>query len=333
MVTNRQVEWLMKRLAEGQPLYRSAVRAGMDEKTARKYRRLGKLPAQCRAEHSWRARPDPFLEVWDEVRAQIVEAPGLESKTIFQALQRKYASRFEDGQLRTLQRHLKRWRAMEGPPKEVFFDQQHSPGVLCASDFTSMNTLHITIAGQPFDHLLYHFVLTYSNWEAATLCFSESIESLSAGLQNALAELDGVPWRHRSDRMSAAVNNQCVPEEFTRRYQALLAHYGLAGEKIQATQAHENGDIEQRHHRLKRAVDQELLLRGSRDFASREEYERFLRDLLRRLNAGRCTRLAEERPVLRRLPARLDDGQRLGVRVSSGSTIRVRNNTYSVHNC
>ena len=330
MVTDRQVEKLMKGLGEGKPLYRSAAQAGMGEKTARKYRGLRKRPSQCRAPHTWPTRQDPFAGVWEEVRAQIAESPGLEAKTIFEALQRKYAGRFADGQLRTLQRHLRRWKATEGPPKEIFFEQEHRPGELGQSDFTSMKKLNVTLAGQPFEHLLYHFVLTYSNWEAGTVCFSESLESLSAGLQNALVELGGVPRQHRSDRMSAAVNNQCLPEEFTRRYQALLAHYGMQGQKIQAGRAHENGDIEQRHHRFKRALEQELLLRGSREFATREEYERFLRDLFRRLNAGRLERLAEERRLLRPLPRRLDDGQRLEATVSCGSTVRVRNNTYSV---
>ena len=45
--------------------------------------------------------------------------------------------------------------------------------------------------------------------------------------------------------------------------------------------------MEQSHHRFKKAVEQELILRGSRDFDSREEYEKFLRMILRRRNAGR----------------------------------------------
>src|SRR5262249_29919682 len=158
------------------------------------------------------------------------------------------------GQLRTLQRHIKRWRAQAGPPKEVFFAQVHEPGRLGASDFTHMAGLGVTLAGQPFDHLLYHFVLTYSNWETATVCFSESFESLSEGLQNALWEVGGAPRRHRTDRLSTAVNNLSDRKEFTRRYQALLAYYGLTGEKIQAGHAHENGDVEQRHRRFKEAV-------------------------------------------------------------------------------
>ncbi len=111
-------------------------------------------------------------------------------------------------------------------------------------------------------------MLTYSNWEAVTICFSESFESLSEGLQNAVWELGGVPRRHRTDRMTTAVNNMSDEKEFTRRYEALLRHYGLEGQKIQAGKANENGDVEQRHHRFKQAVDQALLLRGSRDFGS-----------------------------------------------------------------
>jgi hypothetical protein len=98
-----------------------------------------------------------------------------------------------------LQRKIKAWRATEGPPKEVFFDQIHRPGQVGASDFTHMGELHVTLAGRPFDHMVYHFVLTYSNWEAATVCFSESFEGLSQGLQNALWELGGVPQMHRTD--------------------------------------------------------------------------------------------------------------------------------------
>ena len=82
--------------------------------------------------------------------------------------------RLPDIQLRTLRRKIKAWRATEGPAKEVFFDQIHRPGQLAASDFTHMNDLRVTLAGEPFDHMVYHFVLTYSNWRTATVCFSES---------------------------------------------------------------------------------------------------------------------------------------------------------------
>jgi len=126
---------------------------------------------------------------------------------LFDALQREHPGRFADGQLRTLQRRIKVWRGLNGPPREVFFAQEHRPGVLCQSDFAHAGKLGIRIAGQPFDHLLYHFVLTCSNWETVSICQSESFESLSAGLQAALWELGRVPAEHRTDQLTAAVTN------------------------------------------------------------------------------------------------------------------------------
>jgi len=143
-----------------------------------------------------------------------------------------------------------------------------------------------------------------------------------------------VPQEHQTDQLSAAVYHLGPErkEEFTDRYERLLAHYGLSGRKSQAGKAHENGDVEQRHYRLKKAVDQALLLRGHRDFESREAYETFLRRLFQQLNEGRRERLDEEWKVLKPLPPRcLEDGRRIRAKVSSGSTIRVQRNTYTVH--
>ena len=310
----------------------AAAKAGMDVKTARKYLAEGRLPSEQKADRTWRTRTDPFERVWEEVRQQIDTNPGLEAKTVFEALQRNYPGEFADGQLRTLQRHIKRWRATEGPSREVFFAQKHVPGRLGQSDFTYMNELSITLGGQSFPHMLYHFVLTYSNWEDATLCYSESFESLSEGLQKALWELGGVPLEHRTDRLSTAVNNMSNEKEFTTRYEALLRHYRMEGQKIQAGKANENGDVEQRHHRLKRAVDQALLLRGSRDFASVADYKQFLRLLLAQLNAGRRERLAVEMQYLKALPeGRLESAKRAKVKVDSGSIIYADRNAYSVN--
>jgi hypothetical protein len=194
-----------------------------------------------------------------------------------------------------------------------------------------MKSLSVTIGGQAFDHLVYHWVLTYSNWESITICFSESFESLSEGLQNAVWELGGVPQRHRTDRMSLAVNNASNEKEFTQRYTALLEYYGLEMEKIQPEEPNENGDAEQSHRRFKEAVEQSLLLRGHRDFESREVYQRFLKELVVARNAGRRKRLDEELPRLRRLPQRRRESyKRLSLRVDRGSLIRPDHNTYSV---
>ena len=331
MVTDKQVRRLMELLGKGKSLATSAAKVDMDEKTARKYRGLGKLPNEVKVNHTWRTREDPFAEVWQEVKEKLRINAGLEAKTLFEDLQRRYPGRFSDGQLRTLQRRVKLWHALEGPAKEVFFPQVHKPGQLCKSDFTHMGALGVTIEGQPFEHLLYHFVLTYSNWETGTICFSESFESLSKGLQNALWQLGGVPQRHRTDRLSAAVKKPDNPEEFTQRYSALLNHYGLQGHKTQPKSPNENGDIEQRHYRLKKALEQSLMLRGSRDFSCRQDYAVFLGKLFTQLNAGRMERFKEELKVLRPLPPRcIDSCKRLQVRVGPSSTIRVNHNVYSV---
>jgi len=309
----------------------AAIMAGMDEKTARKYRKLGKLPSELEQQHTWRTREDPFEDFWHEIKSMLEINPGLEAKTIFEDLQRRNPGRFADGQLRTLQRRIKIWRASGGPPKEVFFTQIHKPGLLGQSDFTHMNKLGITITGRPFDHLIYHFVLTYSNWESGTICFSESFESLSEGLQNALWELGGVPEKHRTDCLTTAVNKTGHPEEFTRRYQDLLDYYGLNGCKTNPNSPHENGDVEQRHYRFKKAVDQALFLRGSRNFVDRGEYDQFLRKLFKQLNSGRRKRFLQEQSVLHRLPKhRIDSCKKSSMKVGPSSTIRVNHNVYSV---
>jgi len=332
MVTDRQVRRLMSFIRKGKSVVVAAAKADMDEKTARKYLRAGRVPSELSAAHTWRTRPDPFAEVWEYLREQLVVNPGLEAKTLFQELQRQDPGRFADGQLRTLQRRVKQWRALEGPPKEVFFAQRHYPGDLGASDFTWMTRLGVTIQGVLFEHLWYHFVLTYSNWEHGSICFSESFESLSAGLQTALWALGGVPRAHRTDRLTMAVHQAGHRDTFTQRYDGLLRHYGIEGAATNAASPNENGDVEQRHHRWLRAVEQALLLRGSRDFASRTVYDAFLRTIERQLNAGRQARFADDRAALRPLPARrLETATRVLVRVGVGSTIRVLKNTYSVH--
>jgi len=331
MVTDRQVKRLWRALSFGKTLGQAADLANMDEKTARKYRQLGRLPGEVVSQRTWRTRNDRFAEFWPEVFEQLQEAPGLEAKTLFQWLQRKHPGKFDDSQLRSFQRGVKRWRATKGPAKEVFFSQVHHPGRLCASDFTHMKSLEITIGGQAFDHLVYHWVLTYSNWESVTICFSESFESLSEGLQNAVWELGGVPQRHRTDRMSLAVNNASNEKEFTDRYTGLLGYYGMEMEKIQPEEPNENGDAEQSHRRFKEHVEQALLLRNGRDFPCRDAYRQFLQELVASRNADRRKRLDEELPQLRRLPERRREScKRLACRVDTGSLIHVDRNAYSV---
>ena len=150
-------------------------------------------------------------------------------------------------------------------------------------------------------------------------------------MQNALWELGGVPEYHLTDRLSAAIHKECHRAEFTERYHGLLRHYDMKALATQPAKAHEKGDVEQRHYRFKKAVDQTLLLRGSRDFETRDAYEAFLKQLFSRVNAGRQKRLKEEIARLNPLPPRrLDDRKQIRVRVGPSSTIHVLHNTYSV---
>ena len=318
-------------LQDGTPLARAAERAGMSEPTARKYARSGAMPSAVRAPHKWRTRSDPYAEVWAEIEGWLRQDGALQSTTIWTALNERYPGRFSAGQLRTLQRRLNAWRAQCGPAREVFFPQLHQPGAQAQSDFTDMRELQITIAGEPFAHLLYHFVLTYSNWEWAQICPSESFESLSAGLQGALWRLGAVPLEHRTDNLSAATHElaESRGRDFTTRYRELLDHYGMRGSRNFPGNAHENGDVESGNGHLKNAIDQRLRLRGSRDFATRERYATFVEEAVAARNATRTEPLREEREHLRALPARpLPAYREFFARVSRWSVIRVGKRNY-----
>ena len=221
MIRDGQVRRLRRMLAAGEFLVVAAGRTGMDEKTARKYRDGEKLPSELAKPRTWRTREDPFEEVWPAVLARLEAEPKLRAFALFGWLQEKYEGRFPDSQRRTFERRVRAWRAARGPNQEVMFPQVHTPGDLGASDFTHMNSLRITIGRQFFDHLLYHFTLTYSNWESVSVCFSESFEAFSRGLQDALWKLGGVPRKHRSDSLSAAVNNLSEDREFHARYRVV----------------------------------------------------------------------------------------------------------------
>src|SRR5262245_18209084 len=110
-----------------------------------------------------------------------------------------------------------------------------------------------------------------------------------------------------------------------------MAHYGMEPTTYTVGEAHENGDAEQAHYRCKQAVDSALRVRGSRDFATRAAYSAFLQDLARRRNLTRQRRFAEERQMLRPLPATpLAPCRELRVPVSRFATIQVLRNTYSL---
>ena len=333
MKTDAEVRRMIKERAAGKTQEQAATRTGMSVRTLRKYERVGQLPSQLRQLRTYQTRPNPFANDWPWVMAQLEHDPALQATTLFALLCDRHPGRFQANQLRTLQRHIATWRAQHGPEREVFFPQVHEPGVVAQSDFTHMADLGITLGGVPFPHLLFHLVLTYSTVEAVHICSSESFEALAEGLEVCLWQLGGVPQQHRTDHLSAAIRplDRDGQTQATARYQALMAHYGMVPTTNTAGEAHENGDVEQAHYRFKQAVDQALRVRGSRDFATRAAYAAFLHEVVRRRNLTRQPRLAEERPVLRPLPATpLAPYRELRVPVSRFSTVQVLRNTYSL---
>jgi hypothetical protein len=333
MKRDREVLLMFKERARGRTQVQAAARAGMSVRTLRKYEQLGQFPSQVAAPRRVRTRPNPFEAAWPWVVDQLERDPALQGTTLFALLVAREPGRYQDGQLRTLQRQIATWRAAHGPAQEVYFPQVHQPGEAAQSDFTHMADLGVTLGGVAFPHLLFHLVFVYSNVEAVQVCFSETFESLAEGLEASLWQLGGVPRTHRTDHLSAAIKPLDAPgrAEAKDRYTALLRHYGLEPTTNNTGEAHENGDVEQAHFRFKQAVDQALRVRGSREFADRAAYHRFLQNLVKQRNLRRSARWAEEQTALRPLPrAPLELCREVRAPVSRFSTLQVLRNTYSV---
>lgn len=335
MVTSdRKVRKLMEEYQKTGKRGKAALRADMDAKTGRKYLREGKLPSQMKAERKWRTRKDPFEKHWEEIREMLEQTPELTGKTLFDWISEKYPGVYREGQLRTLHRRVRRWRALEGPEQEVYFPQEHKPGVRMETDFTWVD-LGITINGELFSHLLCHDVLVYSNWEWATICQSESMLALKHGLQAALLRLGRIPREHWTDHSTAATHSIGGERKghrgFNRQYLDMMKHFRIDPRTIQVQAPHENGDVESAHGVLKRRLDQQLLLRGHRDFESVDEYVRFLEEVLEKSNETRRERVREELAVMRLLDVRLlPEYYEQESRVTAWSTVQVARNTYSV---
>jgi hypothetical protein len=338
MITKRQYQRLMSEHEITGKIIASAMKADVHPQTAAKYITAAKPPAELQAKHTWRTRPDPVAGIWKRAEQMLEQAPGLEAKELFEYLCRMEPPAVEEvvpvggAALRTFQRRVLRWRLAHGPDKEVFFEQQHLPGRVMQLDWTNANALGITIQSRRLDHLLCHVVLPYSNWEWATRCQSESMLSLRQGLQEGLHRLGAVPERLQIDNSSAATHRVgSGGREFNPELLSLVQHYGMKAQTIGIDCPDQNGDVESQNGHLKRRLEQHLLLRGSRDFASVTAYDAFRTEVLDKTNDLRRVRLAEEFKVLRPLPPnRLSEYDELRCRVSQHSTIRVKKVVYSV---
>lgn len=314
----------------------AAAKAGISERTARRIERDPRSPSQKRQGRKQRRQvPDPLEGLWESDILPLLEQwPGLRPITLLEEMQRRYPDRAWERLRRTLERRVRAWHGLHGPEREVIFRQHHPPGAQGLSDFTDMAALRVTIAGQPFEHRLYHFTLAYSGWEYAEVVLGgESYTALAWGLQNALWSLGGAPGEHRSDSLSAAFRNldDDARTDQTRRYEALCEHYGMTATRNNAGLAHENGTIESHHGHLKRGVEQALMLRGSRDFDTLEAYRGWIAELVGRRNLRREKLVALERAHLRSLPPRrTTDYDEASVIVTSSRGFVLRKVFYTV---
>ena len=331
-ITDQQIRLYMNERKQGKMQVTAAAKAGFSERSARRIDK-GQLSTEPKAKRHWRTRKDPLDPIWNDVLVPMLEAdPQLLPMTLFEYLCDHYPEQFDTRIQRTLQRRVKSWKAKHGPAKEVMFRQTKEPGRLGLSDFTLLKGVTITLLGQPFCHLLYHYRLAFSGWcYAKVICGGESFTALSTGLQNAFWRCGGVPQEHRTDSLSAAFNNLAEQELLTKRYHSLCEHYSVKPTRNNPGKSHENGAIESPHGYLKRRIDQALRLRGSYDFVSLEEYQSFIDDIVNKMNRQCQPRFDQEREQLQTLPLhRTQDYAEHWVRISSSSTFDLKRVTYSV---
>lgn len=330
----------MEQLSKHGEVGRAAMKADMDRKTAGKYIAAGKLPSEMRAPRDWRTRTNPFAEHAKWIEEMLQESPTLEALTIFELLCQRCPDTYEPGQLRTLQRHVREWRAAHGPDKEITFGQQHRPGEAAQSDFTHATELAVTILGVLFVHMLCVFVLPFSNWSWPTVCLSESLAAIRKGVQRALFQLGRVPRFHQTDNSTAATHR--IPADqvrfleggkrpFNEEYLALMNHFGMTPRTTEIGAKEQNGDVEAGNGVIKRRLEQALLARGSRDFESVEAWQLFVDQTARKANKARGARVAEELEAMRELTvSKLPEFVEERARVSEWSTFRIKQCAYSV---
>jgi len=300
----------------------AAAKAGFSSASGYRIADDPRLPSQKKTARG-RRRPDPLAEVWDgEIVPILKAAPGIRAIAVLEEIRRRHPE-ITPGIRRTLERRMRAWRALAGPEQDVIFRQEHEPGRLGLSDFTDTSVLGIMIVGVALEHRLYHFRLAFSGFEHAHVVLGgESFVALAEGLQNALWALGGVPLEHRSDSLSAAFCNldHDAREDLTQRYQGLMRHYDMTPTRNNCGVAHENGSIESSHGHLKKALEDALMLRGSRDFDHLDAYRCFVDEIVGRRNANNRRRIELERPKLAQLPKRrtADYEEKIVIVTSSG---------------
>jgi transposase len=338
MITPAQYIRLVKEYQKnGGVVSHAALKANMHPETAARYLKANAGPDEHKQEkgpRTYRTRTDPLKDIMPEAARYLEAAPEIEAKGLLAHLKIANPELAETVALRTFQRGVKVWRALNGPPKEVFFPQAHEPGRAAQFDWKRAGELGVTIEGAPFDHLLGHFVLPYSNWQRASICFSESFVSLKTGVQAGYWNLGGVTPDLWTDNSSSATHQIKRDEEertFNDAYKEFCRHLKTEPRTINVACPNEQGDVESAHRHLIRRIRTHLAIRGSSDFADQAAYQSFLDQVCTGANSLRTAKVAEEIACLRALPAqRYPETEQIGVNVTNGSTVRLKQQTYSV---
>ena len=331
-VTDQQMRLFMT-LRQTHTVPVAAAKAAISQATGYRLQADPTLPSQKKVPRG-RRRPDPLADIFDaDVVPLLQSSPGIRPVSVYEELLRRHPD-LGTGIRRTLERRMRAWKAEHGPEQEVIFRQTHTPGKMGLSDFTAMGKLGVTVAGEPLDHRLYHFRLAYSGFQHAHVVLGgESYVALAEGLQNALWTLGGVPREHRTDSLSAAFKNldKSAQADLTDRVDALCRHYGMTPTRNNKGVAHENGSIESPNGHLKSAIEDALVMRGSRDFEDLAAYRQFIDEIVGRINARNAKRIDMERPDLRPLPARrTTDYEEITLRVTSSGGFILRKVFYTV---
>ena len=200
------------------------------------------------------------------------------------------------------------------------------------TDFTHLGELNLRVCGEAVDELLCHQVLPYSNWEWGTLCLSESLLALRRGMQSALFELGRIPEFHQTDNSTAATHQLANGKrDFNEEYVKLVKYFKMEPRTTAVGQKEQNGDIEAANGALKRELEQRLLIRGNWNFANVKELEDWIQEVMTKRNHLRRERFVIEMKKMRQLDLkRIAEYDEIRCRVTGGSTISVKKNSYSV---
>ena len=145
MITDAQVLKLRRLLGEGHPLYRAALKVGMDTKSARKYRQADRLPSESIIPRTWRTREDPFQDVWPQLRDLLERfgVPKLDPAFIAPSRQSLTVTRKPDRIHRGLEAQCRNSRRFMDAP------QLHSPVPAARREVLSVGRESATIYGCP----------------------------------------------------------------------------------------------------------------------------------------------------------------------------------------